>query len=83
MSSIFETRVDTETLTSDELAIITGCTRRHDQVAWLKSNGWVYHLKRNGEPVVGRLYARLKLAGVNPASFAPTAPWVPDFSKLS
>ncbi|MFZ6640760.1 DUF4224 domain-containing protein [Undibacterium sp. TC4M20W] len=83
MSSIFETKVESETLTSDELASITGCPRRHDQIVWLKSNGWVYHLKRNGEPVIGRLYARLKLAGVNPKDFAPAAPWTPDFSKLS
>jgi len=83
MSSIFDTKVESETLTSEEIAEISGCTRRHDQIEWLEKNHWVHHKNRAGMPIVGRLYARLKLAGVNPSRFNSEPAWAPDFSKLT
>lgn len=82
MTALFEMPLSTETLTSDELQAITGCTRRGDQVAWLQAAGWTYVINRAGEAVVGRLYARLRLAGITPSVLMATRGWAPDFSTL-
>jgi hypothetical protein len=82
MSAIFEMPIDSETLTTDEVATITGCMRRADQVEWLNANGWAYHKNKAGEPIVGRLYARLKLAGITPAALTTSGGWTPDFSAI-
>lgn len=70
MGAIFEMQLQSETLGPDELQDISGCARKTDQVDWFKRNGWVFHQNKAGCPVVGRLYARMKLAGINPASLA-------------
>ena len=82
VSAIFELPILSETLTVDEIAAISGAARKADQIAWLKGNGWLYHTTRSGEPVVGRLYARLKLSGINPGALTSSGGWVPDFSGL-
>ena len=82
MAAIFEMPIASETLTADELAQITGCARRGDQIEWLTVNGWTYHKNRAGEAIVGRLYARLKMAGITPAALATSGGWVPDFSAI-
>ena len=82
MSAIFEMPIDSETLTPEELGQITGCARKGDQIEWLSCNGWTFHKNKAGEPVVGRLYARLKLAGITPAALASGGGWVPDFSGI-
>jgi hypothetical protein len=82
MSAIFEMPIDSEMLSSDEIGQITGCGRKSDQIEWLSCNGWTFHKTRAGEPVVGRLYARLKMAGITPATLAPATGWVPDFSGI-
>lgn len=82
MSAVFEFPLASETLTADEVRVITGCTRRADQVAWLAREGWAYVRTRGGEPIVGRFYARLRLAGIVPQAIAPPVGWVPDFSAL-
>lgn len=82
MSAIFEMSIQSETLSADELSAITGCTRRNDQIEWLASNGWAFHKNKAGQAIVGRLYARLKLAGISPAALATSGGWVPDFSRL-
>ncbi|MDN4038687.1 DUF4224 domain-containing protein [Massilia sp. YIM B02443] len=85
MSAIFELSLPSETLTPDEVTDISGCKRANDQVEWLKRNGWLFILNRAGMPIIGRLYARLKLAGINPALLAAPAGeggWQPDFSKV-
>lgn len=81
MTILFEMSIPTETLTHEELVDITGCARRADQIEWLTSNGWTHHRTRAGEAVVGRLYARLKMAGINPAGLA-SAGWAPDMSAV-
>lgn len=82
MTAIFEMPISSETLAVEELATITGCARRSDQIEWLSSNGWAFHKNKAGDPIVGRLYARLKLAGITPAALATSGGWAPDFSKL-
>ena len=82
MTAVFEMPLASETLTGEEVQQITGCGRRGDQVAWLQAAGWAYVTNRAGEPVVGRLYARLRLAGITPSALMATGGWAPDFSTL-
>jgi hypothetical protein len=82
MTAVFEMSLPSETLTAEEIQQITGCGRRGDQVAWLRAAGWTYVTNRAGEPVVGRLYARLRLAGITPSALMATGGWAPDFSSL-
>ncbi|AUH51196.1 hypothetical protein CXB49_10425 [Chromobacterium sp. ATCC 53434] len=74
--------ISSETLSPEELAAITGGARRKDQVDWLKNNHWIYHTTRAGAPVVGRLYARLKLSGINPSGLPGSERWVPDMGRV-
>ncbi len=70
-------------LLPEELAGITGAHRKGDQIEWFASNGWVFHRNKAGEPIVGRMYARLRMAGVNPTMMGQTqGPELPDFSKV-
>ena len=39
MSAIFEMPIDRETLAPEELAQITGCARKGDQIEWLSCDG--------------------------------------------
>jgi len=82
MSALFELPLSSETLSQDEIVSITGCSRRGDQIAWLLAAGWTHLMNRAGEPVVGRLYARLRLAGITPSALVQTGGWAPDFSAL-
>jgi hypothetical protein len=68
MGAIFELHLQSETLTSEEVACITGCNRKGDQIDWLTTNGWRFYKNRGGDPIVGRLYARMQLAGIQPGS---------------
>lgn len=82
MAAIFEFPMPSETLSQEEIAAITGCVRRGDQVEWLSGNGWTFHKNKAGEPIVGRLYARMRMLGITPAALATTGGWVPDFSVI-
>ncbi|MFZ6047345.1 DUF4224 domain-containing protein [Pseudomonas sp. CR3202] len=45
-------------------------------VEWLSSHCWKYELSAAGKPVVARIYACLRLAGVKPnTATATTEPW--------
>lgn len=73
-----------ETLSEDELATITGYKTPSFQRQWLTRNSWEYVLTGAQRPVVGRVYARLKLAGVKPsASNAVAETWSLDLSRVS
>ncbi len=76
---------DTEVLTADELAeITTGYKHPGSQKEWLDANGWQYVLNAARRPIVGRWFARMRLAGVQPTANGGTAPaWKPDFSALA
>lgn len=78
MNLLFEP-LQSETLSPSELAEITGCFRHAGQIVWLHKNEWKYHKNSAGAPIVGRWYARLKLAGITPQA-ATTQAWAPDFT---
>ena len=72
-----------ETLTDDELASITGYKTPSCQRQWLTRNAWQFVLTGAQRPVVGRVYARLKLAGVKPtATNAVAETWTLDLSRV-
>jgi hypothetical protein len=82
VTTIIQIPLQSETLTSQELAEITGCAHKRGQLQWLLANGWHHHTSRSLQPVVGRLYARLKMAGITPAAMASAATWQPDLSQV-
>lgn len=81
MTAIFEMPISSETLSQDEIVFITGCSRRADQVIWLEAQGWTFIKNKAGEPIIGRMYARLKLSGINPSTLTNPSTWAPDFKK--
>lgn len=66
MAALFELNISSEVLQADEICAITGCSRKSDQIDWLKSNNWRHYKNKAGEPIVGRLYARMQLSGIRP-----------------
>lgn len=77
-----------EILSDDELADLTGYKQRAHQRKWLKDRNWVFIGSRVGRPLVGRMYARMKLGLVNAAIADPTPPparpaWTPYFSRVN
>ncbi|RQA20089.1 DUF4224 domain-containing protein [Pseudomonas aeruginosa] len=51
------------------------------QIEWLNRYGWKYAVTAANRPIVGRVYARLKLAGVKPTMEA-TEKWSLDLSRV-
>lgn len=82
MSALFELPLVSEALTAAEVTEITGCSRRSDQIAWLEAAGWTHVRNKAGEPIIGRLYVRLRLAGISPSALVSTGGWAPDFTGL-
>jgi hypothetical protein len=76
--------LDTEFLSPEELAEITGYKHIASQREWLDANGWKYVLNAARRPIVGRWFARMHLAGVRPSEMPGCQPaaWQPDFSVL-
>ncbi|NWB63661.1 DUF4224 domain-containing protein [Pseudomonas sp. F1002] len=80
--------MEAEILSDDELADLTGYKHRSHQRKWLKDRNWVFIESRGGRPLVGRMFARMKLGMVN-ATIADTTPpparpaWTPDFSRVN
>lgn len=73
-----------EILSEEEIAAITGYMTASRQIQWLSNNSWHYVLTAARRPVVGRVYARLKLSGVKPTSGAAVAEaWTLDLAKVS
>lgn len=73
-----------ETLTDEELATITGYQIPSKHIQWLTENSWEFVLTGARRPIVGRLYARMKLAGVKPlATRTEPEAWSLDLSKVS
>ena len=80
--------METEILSEKELADLTGYKQRSFQRQWLKKRDWVFVESRGGRPLVGRMFARMKLGIAPPSLSAPTPPsapptWIPDFSRVS
>ncbi|AJZ97381.1 protein of unknown function [Pseudomonas sp. NFPP02] len=73
-----------ETLADEELATITGYQIPSKQILWLTENRWEFVLTGARRPIVGRVYARLKLAGVKPSGVnAVTETWSLDLANVS
>ena len=53
---------ETEFLTAEELAEVTGYKHVASQREWLDKNGWPYVVNASGRPIVGRWAARMRLA---------------------
>ncbi|RRV04608.1 DUF4224 domain-containing protein [Pseudomonas sp. v388] len=84
MGVMNDLKISSEILTDDELAVITGYQVPSRQIHWLDMNGWNYVLTAARRPVVGRVYARLKLAGVSPtAQRAVAETWSFDLSRVN
>lgn len=76
--------LQSETLTDEELATITGYQIPSKHIQWLTNNHWAFVLTGARRPIVGRVYARMKLAGVQPYSVSAVAEtWTLDLSKVS
>lgn len=72
-----------ETLTADELVAITGYKMPSCQRQWLQRNAWEHVLTAAQRPIVGRVYARLKLAGLKPSANNSVAEtWTLDLSRV-
>jgi len=77
-----------EILSDDELADLTGYKHRAHQRKWLKDRNWVFVESRGGRPLVGRMFARMKLGMVSPTIVENNPPparpvWTPDFSGVN
>ena len=75
--------VDQLQLTEAELSGITGTPQHKLQIDWLNANSWSFALTRAGRPVVGRLYANLKLSGIEVSTMAPAREWEPHMPALN
>jgi hypothetical protein len=74
--------IDSEFLTPEELIEVTGYKHTGSQRDWLDKQGWCYVVNGAGRPIVGRWYARMRLAGVRPTATGAETAWSPDFSVL-
>lgn len=75
--------LQSETLAEEDLIAITGYVIPSRQITWLNQNGWKYVLTRARRPVVGRVYARMKLAGVKTSAENVAADvWTLDLSRV-
>lgn len=80
--------MQTEVLSDEKLADLTGYKARGWQRRWLNDRSWHFDESHGGRPLVGRQYARMKLgvtlevAALTPPPRPPAAAWTPDFSKV-
>ncbi|MFT0212868.1 DUF4224 domain-containing protein [Pseudomonas sp. F1_0610] len=73
-----------EILSESEVAELTGFKTSVKQQDWLHNNGWAYHLNGARRPIIGRLYARMKMAGNHKIDEEPAyTGWKFDLSKVS
>lgn len=84
MNALFNLDLPSEFLSEEEIRHITGAARADMQIDWLKRQKWIYVVNAARRPVVGRLFARMKLAGVNTAGLNVNLDgWQPDLSSLN
>ena len=80
--------METEILSDEELAELTGYKARAYQRRWLIDRQWVFVESRGKRPLVGRMYARMKLGMISPTIADPNPPpatpvWTPDYSRVN
>ena len=73
--------LESELLMPEEIEKITGRARRDQQIIWLIGNNWRFTKNAAGAPIVGRLYARLKLSGID-LSATSLLVGAPDFTAV-
>jgi hypothetical protein len=73
---------ESEVLTAEELAEVTGYKHSASQREWLDRNGWAYVRNAAGKPIVGRWYARQKLSGITPTATGGGLSWQPNFNLI-
>lgn len=77
LARIIRMPMDGEVLNPSELAVITGRQDAPSQAKWLVSHLWVFHHNDEGRLIVGRLYSRLKLCGIDLPGMAAKCNRVP------
>lgn len=77
LARVLRMPMDGEFLNAIELAVITGRKDAPEQAKWLVSRGWVFHHNDEGSLIVGRLYSRLKLCGIDLPGMAAKCNRVP------
>lgn len=77
LARVIRMPMDGEVLNPVELAVITGRQDASSQAKWLVSHGWVFHHNDEGRLIVGRLYSRLKLCGIDLPGMAAKCNRVP------
>jgi hypothetical protein len=82
MTTLFDLQAADLTLSRDEVSTITGHARSQGQIDWLKLYKWHHHVNRGGEPVVGRLYATMKLSGVEVKNMVQSQAWTLDLASM-
>ena len=82
MTTLFDLQTADLTLSKDEVATITGHKRDQGAIDWLKANRWHHHINKAGEPVVGRLYATMKLSGVEVKNMVQSQAWTLDLASM-
>lgn len=83
MNSLLPLPAENETtLTVQEIKCITGASDKRLQIAWLVKNGWRHSTDRHGVPVIGRLYANLKLGGLDMATVVASSEWEPNHAAI-
>ena len=80
--------LEAEIFSDEELADLTGYKQRAHQRRWLNERNWVFVESRGGRPLVGRMYARMKLGMTHPTLIEQSTPpprpaWTPDFSRVN
>lgn len=75
---------DSEFLTHEEIVEVTGYKNATGQRSWLDQNGWSYVINAANRPIVGRWFARMRLAGLKPATdgFVIQSTARPNFAAL-
>lgn len=72
---------EAEFLNDEELATITGQSQGGRQARWLREHGWRYELGGGSRVLVGRMYCRLRLAGIDLSKIE--AEFTPDYSDVT
>lgn len=80
--------MENEILSDEELAELTGYKARAYQRRWLIERQWVFVESRGKRPLVGRMYARMKLGMISSTIADPNRPpaapvWTPDYSRVN
>lgn len=65
MSIIVQSDIHDEFLTKEEIERITGYSSMRGMMSWLDDKQWEFGVNHKNEIIIGRWYARLKMAGVS------------------